>query len=152
MRAARWARYHEAGLPPPPGLLKLRRRPLPWEGLVKIVAALLAGLATLAAGAGAGASLGLVTMYAWFLVSGCVDLATFWLGYALLPEGLQSLVLAASFLSAALPRPAHPALAALAAAAALVCLLETVVEHRLIKFCRAYCTLLLASWLLQLAR
>ena len=149
MRAARWARYHEAGLPPPPGLLKRRRRPLPWEGLVKIVAALLSGLVTVAPGAGAGPSLGLVTMYAWFLVSGCVDLATFWLGYALLPEGLQSLALAASFLSAALPRPALPALAA---AAALVCLLETVVEHRLIKFCRAYCTLLLASWLLQLAR
>ena len=116
------------------------------------MAALLAGLATLAAGAGVGPGLGLVTMYAWFLVSGCVDLATYWLGYALLPEGLQSLALAASFLSAALPRPRHPALPALAAAAALVCLLETVVEHRLIKFCRAYCTLLLASWLLQLAR
>ena len=47
MRDAKYLKYQEAGLPPPPEyLIASRRRPVPWEGLFKVVMAILAAIVT----------------------------------------------------------------------------------------------------------
>ena len=103
----------------------------------------------------------IINMYIFFLISGIVDILIFSHGYSLLPEGLQSLLLSASFSVAALcyfslldssNSHAVSLLILLSALLALISLLETVIDNRLIKFSRSYVTLLLASWLVQCTR
>ena len=149
--------YHLASLPPPPSPAR------PWEGLVKIVLASLSSILTGSlASTVAQSHLLIINIYIFFILSGTTDLLVFYCGYSLLPEGLQSFILAASFAVEsisyqALLTSASPAssqalqlLVLVSSSCCLVAALETVLEHRLVKFCRCYFTALQASWLLQL--
>merc|ERR1712106_583209 len=105
----RWKKFasdHQlemAGLPPTPevggwtGCSTRCGRPLPWEGLVKIV------LSTSAIGATVlltldSTNIMIVTMYGFFLISGLIDILVFSFGYLVLPEGIQSLILSFCFI------------------------------------------------------
>ena len=101
----------------------------------------------------------IINIYIFFSLSGLVDLLVFYWGYSLLPEGLQSFILAASFAVEtvsyqALMTPATSlALSLLLLLTSTCCLaaaLETVLDNRLIKFCRCYLTSLQSAWLLHL--
>ena len=90
-----------------------------------------------------------------------VDILIFYHGYRLLPEGLQSLLLSASFSVAALcyyslmdsgNRQEVSLVIGLTLLLSFISLLETVIDNRLIKFCRSYFTILLASWLVHATR
>jgi len=150
-----------AGLPPTPevggwtGCSSLCGRPLPWEGLVKIM------LSTTAIGVTLVlmfdlTNLMIITMYGFFLVSGLIDLLVFFCGYLVLPEGIQSLILSFCFiveglafysLSSAQSLHLHLLLLALVMACSVSSILELVYEARLIKYCRCFFTLLQSSWL-----
>ena len=100
LEEARHHRYHLAGLPPPPPppALSLSSRARPWEGLVKIVLAVLAASLTGVLPSSVPQSqFIIINIYIFFSLSGMVDLLVFYYGYSLLPEGLQSFILAASF-------------------------------------------------------
>lgn len=163
LQEARHHRYSLAGLPPPPPpAASLTSRAWPWEGAVKIVLALLASSLTGCLPSSVPQSHWIIiNIYIFFTLSGTVDLLVFYCGYSLLPEGLQSFILAATFgvetLSYhALISPATSLqlllLLLLTSACSLTAALETVVDNRLIKFCRCFFTSLQAAWLLQLTR
>ena len=158
-RASRYQQYQEAGLPPPPEyVMKIRRRPFPWEGFVKIVISILVSILS---GSLDHSNLIIINVYIFFLISGAVDILIFYHGYRLLPEGLQSLLLSASFSVAALcyfslldsgNSQAVSLIIGLTLLLSFISLLETVIDNRLIKFCRSYFTILLASWLVHATR
>ena len=160
LEEARYQSYNLAGLPPPPPPTALTGRARPWEGSVKIVLAVLASLLTACLPSSVPQShLVITNIYIFFSLSGSVDLLVFYCGYSLLPEGLQSFILAATFAVETLsyqalitPATSQPLilLLLLTSTCSLTAALETVLEHRLIKFCRCYFTALQASWLLQL--
>eukprot|EP00090_Calanus_glacialis_P004982 TRINITY_DN13800_c0_g1_i2.p1 TRINITY_DN13800_c0_g1~~TRINITY_DN13800_c0_g1_i2.p1 ORF type:complete len:336 (-),score=13.13 TRINITY_DN13800_c0_g1_i2:30-1037(-) len=163
----RWKKFasdHQlelAGLPPTPevgnwtGCSTLCGRPLPWEGLVKIM------LSTTAIGVTLVllfdlTNLMLITMYGFFLISGLIDLLVYFCGYLVLPEGIQSLILSFCFiveglafysLSSASTLHLHLLLLFLILACSVSSILELVYEARLIKYCRCFFTLLQSSWL-----
>ena len=159
IRASRYQQYQEAGLPPPPEyVMKIRRRPFPWEGFVKIVLSILVSILS---GSLDRSSLLTINIFIFFLISGVVDILIFYHGYRLLPEGLQSLLLSVSFsvtalvyfsLLDAINSQAVSLVILLTILLSLISLLETVIDNRLIKFSRSYFTLLLASWLVHAAR
>ena len=95
LQVARCESYHLARLPPPPP------RPtsqFPWEGFIKIVLAVLASILTGSLPSSVPHSQTIIiNVYIFFLLSGTTDLLVFYCGYSLLPEGLQSFILAASF-------------------------------------------------------
>ena len=159
IRTSRYQQYQEAGLPPPPEyVMKIRRRPFPWEGFVKIVISILVSILS---GSLDHSNLLIINVYIFFLISGVVDILIFYHGYRLLPEGLQSLLLSASFSVTALcyfslmdsgNRQEVSLVIGLTLLLSFISLLETVIDNRLIKFCRSYFTILLASWLVHATR
>ena len=159
---AKYCQYQEAGLPPPPEyFMNLRRRHFPWEGFVKIVLSILCIIVTSAVHSSVtNSNILLVNIYIFFTISGLTDLIIFYNGYKMIPEGLQSLILAGCFTVTALSYGAmmtsetrHPLtlLLILTSLNTFSALLETTVDNRLIKFCRAYFTLLQGSWLIQIS-
>jgi len=163
---ARWKKYASdqqlelARLPPTPDVCAWTgccNRPVPWEGLVKIVLST-ACIATTLVLMFDMSNLMIITMYGFFLISGVIDLLVFFCGYLVLPEGIQSLILSFCFIVEALTFYSlssessvnlHIHLLALILACSLTSLLELVYEARLIKYCRCFFTLLQSSWLLQ---
>ena len=100
----------------------------------------------------------LINVYIFFIISGLTDIIIFYNGYKLIPEGLQSLILSGCFAVSALcyysliTPDLHHQLVLLIIIISINCLtslLETVVDNRLIKFCRIFFTLLQGSWLVQ---
>ena len=157
--------FQEAGLPPPPGYLhQTRRRPIPWEGLFKLVISILAIIATgalVTEGAMSQNKILFINLYLFFIVSAIIDLLIFYNGYTIIPEGLQSFILSGCFTVEFLcfytiieddTRHIFIFLLAISTVLSFTSLLETVVENRLIKFCRSYFTTLQGTWLLQLSR
>lgn len=155
-----------AGLPLPPTagssscLQQLGVRKLPWEGMVKI------GLAASATGisvyqpALSASTIIVISMYVMFIISGTLDVFLFYCGYSVLPEGIQSFILAASFSVEvicfhALSTPDTSHFILLLNIIVICCsasaILEVVFDNRLVKFCRAFFTLLQSSWLLHLS-
>jgi len=101
-----------------------------------------------------------INLYLFFIVSGIIDLLIFYNGYTIIPEGLQSFILSGCFSVEFLvyftiieddTRHSLIFLLATSTVLSLTSLLETVVENRLIKFCRSYFTTLQGTWLLQLS-
>ena len=157
---AKYCQYQEAGLPPPPEyFLNMRRRHFPWEGFVKIVLSLLCIILTASVNSSIkDSNLLLINVYIFFIISGLTDIIIFYNGYKLIPEGLQSLILSGTFSVSALcyysliTPDLHHQLVLLIIIISINCLtslLETVVDNRLIKFCRIFFTLLQGSWLVQ---
>ena len=93
-RVARQERLEAAGLPAPP--LAQLHSALPWEGLAKTLTTVLAIL-VLSALPPTLAKLPVISMLGCFLLSGLVDILVFYCGYAVLPEGIQSFILAGAF-------------------------------------------------------
>ena len=151
-------------LPPTPGsgscLQQLGVRKLPWEGMVKI------GLAALATGVSvyqpslSESTIIIISIYVMFLISGIVDVFLFYCGYSVLPEGIQSFILASSFSVEAICFHAISTsdtshfiflLNILIICCSFSSILEVVFDNRLVKFCRAFFTLLQSTWLLHLS-
>jgi len=130
-------------------------RPVPWEGLVKILLCISAIASTLVLMFDM-TNFMMLTMYGFFLISGVIDLLVFFCGYLILPEGIQSLILSFCFvvegltfysLSSESVVHLHFLLLALITACSASSILELVYEARLIKYCRCFFTLLQSSWL-----
>jgi len=150
---------HMTGLPPTPDVAHWSGcRPLPWEGISKIVMSTMATGATLLLSFDLS-SLKIITLYGFFAISGLVDLLIFSFGYLVLPEGIQSLILSFCFvvesfvfysLSSATTVHLHRLLILLLSASAVTSILELVYEARLIKYCRCLFTLIQSSWLFHI--
>ena len=155
VQEARRERYHLAGLPPPPVYPLLPH--FPWEGVIKILLAVLASILTGSLPCSLPHSQTLViNIYLFFFLSGTTDLLVFYCGYSLLPEGIQSFILSTSFAVEGLtyyslmtPASSHSLLLLLLTvfSCSLTAALETVFEARLLKFCRSYMTLVQGCWL-----
>ena len=165
MRDAKYLKYQEAGLPPPPEyLIASRRRQVPWEGLVKVVISILAAIVTGYVSLDTHVphiKLLFINLYIIFTISGIIDLIIFYNGYSLIPEGLQSFILSGCFASESLcyftimtseNQHSMQIVIFLSSIISLTALLETVVDNRLIKFCRFYFTLLQGIWMIHLGR
>ena len=159
---AKYCQYQEAGLPPPPEyFMNLRRRHFPWEGFVKIVLSILSIIVTSALQSNvSNANILLVNIYIFFTISGLTDLIIFYNGYKMIPEGLQSLILAGCFTVTSLSyasmitsemRQPLTLFIILTSLNTISALLETTVDNRLIKFCRTFFTLLQGTWLIQIS-
>lgn len=159
--ASKWSRegraraLQDAGLPPAPPPCT---GPLPWEGTTKILLTILAASLTLALPTQGPATLLLLSLYLFFLLSGLIDVLIFFCGYTVLPEGIQSFILALAFtmeavvFQAIVPTAPHILLLLLLiTSCALSSILEVVFDNKLVKFCRTFFTCVQASWLLHLA-
>jgi len=162
MREAKYHQYQDAGLPISPGqIARLQRRHFPWEGFVKIVLSVLACIATGSVNSSIMYSnILLINMYSFFFISGILDTVIFYHGYTTIPEGLQSFILSGCFgieslcfYSIITPDTSHIILILLVIISILsiISLLETVIDNRLIKFCRSYFTILQGTWLIQIS-
>jgi len=144
-----------AGLPAiPPS----SHRPLPWEGVAKILLTIIAASTTLGLPSQGPELLLLLSIYLFFLLSGLVDVVVFYCGYTILPEGIQSFILTLAFVMEAVvyqaisPSPAHHLvlLFFVILSCALSSILEVIFENKLVKFCRTFFTMLQATWLVHL--
>lgn len=163
--AAKTQALEMAGLPLPPkpgdeGCLHPGLRKLPWEGLVKVLLALFAAGFSIYQSTLSASVVIIISMYVMFLISGIVDVFLFYCGYTVLPEGIQSFILAISFSVEAICFHAISnsdtshfihLLLILIICCSVSSILEVVFDNRLVKFCRTFFTLLQSSWLLHLS-
>jgi len=166
--AAKSQQLELLGLPLPPlsapasssCLQQLGARQIPWEGLVKIVMATLTTIITISLPSLSSSIIIIISMYAFFLISGIVDVFVFYCGYSVIPEGIQSFILAVSFfveatcfntISTAENSYFIHLLVIIILCCSISSILEIVFDNRLVKFCRTFFTLLQSSWLLHLS-
>jgi len=143
-------------------------KPLPWEGIVKLV---LTGLGIILSVAlsqrqydpelGYVTDIRLTTMYLFFALSGLVDILVFYCGYSVLPEGVQSFILSLAFASSAVmfgstmkkeapvELQVHLLLVLVIVCASLSSALEVVFDNRLVKFCRTFFCFVQGTWLMH---
>jgi len=165
-KAASRQDLERAGLPPTPTSLYIK--PLPWEGIVKLILTGLGIILTVAFSQrqynpelGYVTDIRLTTIYLFFALSGLVDIFVFYCGYSVLPEGIQSFILSLAFAAEAvmfgstMRREApvelqvHLLLVLVVSCAALSSAMDVVFDNRLVKFCRTFFCFVQGTWLVH---
>lgn len=153
------------GLPPPPSNTQTSSvlpylGNLPWEGLVKIFLVIVAVGVSVTQTQLSPSIIIILSMYVMFLISGIMDIFLFFCGYSVLPEGIQSFILAVCFsveaicfhgISTASTQHFMFLLIILIICCSFSSILEIIFDNRLVKFCRTFFSFLQSSWLMHLS-
>eukprot|EP00096_Caligus_rogercresseyi_P001368 TRINITY_DN1216_c1_g1_i1.p1 TRINITY_DN1216_c1_g1~~TRINITY_DN1216_c1_g1_i1.p1 ORF type:complete len:422 (+),score=126.35 TRINITY_DN1216_c1_g1_i1:159-1424(+) len=144
---------------------------LPWEGIMKLVLTGLGIIISVVLSSGSHeashhmdhyvGNIRLSTVYLFFALSGLTDILVYYVGYSILPEGIQSFSLSVAFaveglifatrirFESYLEQEIHTLLVVDVFCCAATAAFEVLYDNRLIKFCRTYLCLVQGTWLIH---